>query len=469
MIQLNPIASLSRLLASALVFGAITGCGGSSSGPSAASDSASGIGTVSATTDGAAAGTTTGSAVGTTGGTVTSDGTVTGTASAASGGSVANTVSTPVVTGVNSAPLIAGTPSTSVLVGRPYTFAPNTGVSGTEQLTFVIANKPAWAAFDTSTGELSGTPNEADVGTYPNITVGVSAGTASAQLKAFAITVKQVGDGSVTLSWLAPTENTDGSALTDLVGYHIYYGTSASDLGYSIDVDDVGIQTYVINNLDAGTWFFAVTAYNDEQVESNYSSIPKDVKALIRSAKHAGHDAELLRSVESVNERQKTVLISKLRTQFHGQLAGRTFALWGLAFKPNTDDMREAPSRVIIDALLAAGATVRAYDPVASAEASRIYATHSKAAKLVFCKDAYEAVQGADALLIATEWKEFRSPDFDRLKTLLARPLIFDGRNLYDPVLMERLGLQYFAIGRGRVGQAADSAVDLDTNRVALG
>jgi UDPglucose 6-dehydrogenase len=184
------------------------------------------------------------------------------------------------------------------------------------------------------------------------------------------------------------------------------------------------------------------------------SCFPKDVKALIRSAQHVGHHAELLRAVESVNERQKTVLVAKLRTHFQDQLAGKTFALWGLAFKPNTDDMREAPSRVIIDELLQAGAHVRAYDPVARNEARRIFATHPKAQQLVFCKDAYEAAQGSAALLIATEWKEFRSPDYDRLKALLSEPLIFDGRNLYDPGLMERLGLQYFAIGRARVPHA---------------
>ncbi|HEY6451985.1 MAG TPA: UDP-glucose/GDP-mannose dehydrogenase family protein [Steroidobacteraceae bacterium] len=181
------------------------------------------------------------------------------------------------------------------------------------------------------------------------------------------------------------------------------------------------------------------------------SCFPKDVKALIRSAQHAGHSAELLRSVESVNERQKMVLVGKVRAHFADRLAGMTFALWGLAFKPNTDDMREAPSRVIIDALLAAGAAVRAYDPVASDETRRLYAAHPRLGQLFFCKDAYEAVHGADALLIATEWKEFRSPDYERLKSLLKQPVIFDGRNLYDPALMARLGLEYFAIGRARV------------------
>jgi UDPglucose 6-dehydrogenase len=180
------------------------------------------------------------------------------------------------------------------------------------------------------------------------------------------------------------------------------------------------------------------------------SCFPKDVKALIRSAQEVGHDAELLRSVESVNEQQKSVLIDKLRHYFEDRLAGRTIALWGMAFKPNTDDMREAPSRVIIDTLLGEGATIRAYDPVATGEAQRLYGSHPKAAKLIFCRDAYEAAQGAAALLIATEWKEFRSPDYDRLKLLLTAPLVFDGRNLYDPGLMERLGFEYIAIGRGR-------------------
>jgi UDPglucose 6-dehydrogenase len=177
------------------------------------------------------------------------------------------------------------------------------------------------------------------------------------------------------------------------------------------------------------------------------SCFPKDVKALIRSAQEVGHEATLLRAVEAVNQRQKGVLVRKLRRHFKGELRGRTIALWGLAFKPNTDDMREAPSRVIIDALLAEGAAVRAYDPVAMPEARNIYAGHAGA---TFCKDAYEAASGADALLIATEWQEFRSPDFERLKTLLREPIIFDGRNLYDPPLLARMGVDYIAIGRGR-------------------
>ena len=177
------------------------------------------------------------------------------------------------------------------------------------------------------------------------------------------------------------------------------------------------------------------------------SCFPKDVKALIRSAREVGVEPALLESVEDVNARQKDVLVRKLKSHFKGSLKGRTFALWGLAFKPNTDDMREAPARVIIDQLLAEGAKVRAYDPVAAEEAGRIYAGTQG---LTLGNNAYEVADKADALLIATEWKEFRSPDFDRLKTLLTAPVIFDGRNLYDPSLVERFGFTYYAIGRGR-------------------
>jgi len=141
------------------------------------------------------------------------------------------------------------------------------------------------------------------------------------------------------------------------------------------------------------------------------------------------------------------VLVNKMKRHFADQLTGRTIALWGLAFKPNTDDMREAPSRSIIDLLLQTGARVQAYDPVAATEALRIYGDHKGFA---IAKNAYEAAQGADALCIVTEWQEFRSPDFDRLKQILKAPLIFDGRNLYDPGMVGRFGFVYYAIGRGR-------------------
>jgi UDPglucose 6-dehydrogenase len=175
------------------------------------------------------------------------------------------------------------------------------------------------------------------------------------------------------------------------------------------------------------------------------SCFPKDVQALIRSSQSVGHKAQILTAVEAVNELQKEVLVHKMKGHFP-DLKGRTLALWGLAFKPNTDDMREAPSRAIIELLRKAGARVRAYDPVASHEARKIYAD---CADFVLCKNAYEAVQGADALAIVTEWQEFRSPDFDRLKELLKSPVIFDGRNLYDPGMVSRMGFTYYAIGRG--------------------
>ena len=182
------------------------------------------------------------------------------------------------------------------------------------------------------------------------------------------------------------------------------------------------------------------------------SCFPKDVKALIRSSHEVGHEPKVLDAVEAVNARQKEVLFEKIEEHFGGKLRGRTLALWGLAFKPDTDDMREASSRALMERLWGAGARVRAYDPVASSEARRLYGERED---LVLAGNAYEAVEGADALAIVTEWKEFRSPDFDRLREQLTSPVIFDGRNLYDPGMVERFGLAYYAIGRGRsIGQA---------------
>jgi UDPglucose 6-dehydrogenase len=176
------------------------------------------------------------------------------------------------------------------------------------------------------------------------------------------------------------------------------------------------------------------------------SCFPKDVQALVRSAREAGVAPQILESVEAVNSRQKEVLVRKMRQHFGADLSGRTFALWGLAFKPNTDDMREAPSRRVMELLWQSGAKVRAYDPVAADEAQRIYGARSD---LVLCKNAYEAIEGADALAIVTEWQEFRSPDFDRLRKALKQPVIFDGRNMYEPSLLKRMGLTYYAVGRG--------------------
>ena len=176
------------------------------------------------------------------------------------------------------------------------------------------------------------------------------------------------------------------------------------------------------------------------------SCFPKDVKALGRSARDAGHEAQVLAAVEAVNDRQKRVLFEKISCFFGDTLQGRTIAVWGLAFKPNTDDLREAPSRVLMEALWAANAKVRAYDPVAMHETRRIYGARSD---LVLCESAPAALDGADALAICTEWQEFRSPDFARFKSALKQPVVFDGRNLYEPALMARQGIRYFAIGRG--------------------
>jgi UDPglucose 6-dehydrogenase len=176
------------------------------------------------------------------------------------------------------------------------------------------------------------------------------------------------------------------------------------------------------------------------------SCFPKDVQALKRSADEVGYEVSVLTAVENVNNRQKHVLYNKIKAHF-GDLRGKTIALWGLAFKPNTDDMREAASRVLMESLWSAGATVRAYDPVAMPECSRIY---GKRDDLVLCKTSREVLMGADALAIVTEWREFRSPDFDAIKNALRTPAIFDGRNLYDPPQMARAGFSYYAIGRGK-------------------
>jgi UDPglucose 6-dehydrogenase len=176
------------------------------------------------------------------------------------------------------------------------------------------------------------------------------------------------------------------------------------------------------------------------------SCFPKDVQALERSARQAGYETTILHAVEQVNARQKTVLFQKIHAHFAGKLAGITVAVWGLAFKPNTDDMREAPSRVLLESLWAAGARARAYDPIAMEEARRLYGEREDFA---LCASMESAIEGADVLAIVTEWQEFRSPDFDAIRTTLRHPVIFDGRNLYDPALLTRLGLIYYAIGRG--------------------
>ena len=175
------------------------------------------------------------------------------------------------------------------------------------------------------------------------------------------------------------------------------------------------------------------------------SCFPKDVKALIATSREVGYRAELLESVESVNDRQKHILFEKLNRHFNGDLSGKTFAIWGLAFKPNTDDMREAPSRVLMEALWAQGAKVQAYDPVAMDEARHLYPDTSH---LKLAGTALDAVTGADALIINTEWQEFRSPDWNSIKKHLTEAVVFDGRNLYEPDVLAAQNIQYYCIGR---------------------
>jgi UDPglucose 6-dehydrogenase len=178
------------------------------------------------------------------------------------------------------------------------------------------------------------------------------------------------------------------------------------------------------------------------------SCFPKDVQALIRTADSISFDAHVLKAVETRNQQQKTTLFKKIHRHFNGELAGKTFALWGLAFKPNTDDMREAPSRVLMEALWQAGAQVHAFDPEAMEETQRIYAKQASNGQLTLCGTKEATLNQADALVIVTEWQSFRAPDFDLIRQQLNKPLIFDGRNLFDPTRMLKKGFMYYSVGR---------------------
>lgn len=175
------------------------------------------------------------------------------------------------------------------------------------------------------------------------------------------------------------------------------------------------------------------------------SCFPKDVKALASTARSNGLTAQLIEAVEAVNEGQKSVLVNKIKTHYGNDLTGKVFAIWGLAFKPNTDDMREAPSRVIMEQLWALGATVQAYDPEAMEECRRIYGSRDD---LILCEDQNDVLENADALLIITEWKHFHAANLEIIKSLLKKPVIFDGRNIYDPEMLKQAGFEYISIGR---------------------
>jgi len=173
------------------------------------------------------------------------------------------------------------------------------------------------------------------------------------------------------------------------------------------------------------------------------SCFPKDVKALIKSSHNVGYDFKILNAVEEVNTIQKTIIVPKIMHYFNGDVAGKTFALWGLAFKPNTDDIREAPAMYVIEDLLKLGAKVKAFDPEGMANMKGVFGD-----RITFCENQYEAIEGADALVIATEWSVFRAPDFDKMKTTLKNPVIFDGRNLFDLESIQARGFDYISIGR---------------------
>ena len=177
------------------------------------------------------------------------------------------------------------------------------------------------------------------------------------------------------------------------------------------------------------------------------SCFPKDVKALVKTAHENDYELKILESVDAVNENQKSIIFRKLKWYFNGELRGKTICIWGLSFKPQTDDIREAPSLVLINRLLEAGAIIRAHDPVANRSVRTLYDR-----KIGIFENAYEALKGADALAVITEWNEFRVPDFDRMISSMKRPVIFDGRNIYDPKMMKEKGFEYFGIGRGVKG-----------------
>lgn len=219
-----------------------------------------------------------------------------------------------------------------------------------------------------------------------------------------------------------------------------------------LDVDIEEVRRGIGSDKRIGTHFiYAGCGYGG-------SCFPKDVRALIRAAEQEGIEPGILRAVEARNALQKTLLFQALREHFNGHLQGRVVALWGLAFKPGTDDLREAPSLVLLDALLAAGATVQACDPVATAGVAARYAQAVASGLLRLSESPYGVVEGADALVLVTEWKQFRQPDFARIRALMRMPVLFDGRNIYDAKQLAELGFLYRGIGRPAFGRCMASA-----------
>jgi UDPglucose 6-dehydrogenase len=194
------------------------------------------------------------------------------------------------------------------------------------------------------------------------------------------------------------------------------------------------------------------------------SCFPKDVKALIKTGQENGHPMNILEAVDAKNDQQRVDFLDKINAYFEGDLQGKTFAVWGLAFKPRTDDLREAPSKTIIETLLAKGAKVKAFDPKAMGVARQIFGD-----KITYCETSYEALEGVDALLLVTEWNEFRRPDFDKMSQLMKRPLIFDGRNQYELERMARRGFEYFCIGRPQFEELPDNESPVEPQKEQAG
>ncbi|MDB6000437.1 MAG: ugd, partial [Rhizobacter sp.] len=229
-------------------------------------------------------------------------------------------------------------------------------------------------------------------------------------------------------------------AANSMLATRISFMNELALLAEQVGADIEQVRLGIGSDPRIGTQFlYAGTGYGG-------SCFPKDVKALLHSARDVGIELKVLNAVEQANERQKTVLVDKIVERFGEDLTGRQFAIWGLAFKPNTDDMREAPSRVIVAELARRGASIVAFDPVAAEEAKRVM---GDTPRLMFAPDQMAALEGSDALVIVTEWRQFKSPDFDGMQSRLKQPVIFDGRNLYDPKLMKTLGFEYSGIGRG--------------------
>lgn len=219
-----------------------------------------------------------------------------------------------------------------------------------------------------------------------------------------------------------------------------------------LDVDIEQVRRGIGSDRRIGTHFiYAGCGYGG-------SCFPKDVRALIRSAEQIGIEPGVLRAVEARNALQKTLLFQALREHFSGLLQGRVVTLWGLSFKPGTDDLREAPSLVLLDALLQAGCQVRAYDPVANAGVASRYPREVASGQLQLCENALSATQASEALILVTEWKQFRQPDFARIAQLMSRPLLLDGRNLYDPRELRSLGFIYQGVGRATQGHCKEAA-----------